>query len=225
MNPWKRFHNEFKALMEEEDRIVQQRAVRDCCYAYVTNPDSGEFGCWLENIPSESLQAEYELLATEAGRALCSPVGTLPLRHWHHGLFLDLREGKSSFIRVYSDTGCFIERLFEASTNFCARLDRRTLEKAPMAHEQPRFEPRVPTQRKEVEAGGGEIIRARSERRGAVVMPILRSKSWKRCRWAARAGVSKNSVYDYLSGKRNLSVENRQALAEELGLKPDELPE
>src|SRR5262249_14926943 len=38
--------------------------------------------------------------------------------------------------------------------------------------------------------------------RQAVVMPILVEKGWTRCKWAARAGVSKNSVYDYLNGKR-----------------------
>jgi len=70
-----------------------------------------------------------------------------------------------------------------------------------------------------------ESVDERSERRGALVMPMLRTKGWTRCRWAAQAGVSKNSVYGYLSGERNLSVENRQALAEELGLKPEGVPD
>jgi len=69
-----------------------------------------------------------------------------------------------------------------------------------------------------------ESVHERSERRRAVVMPILTAKTWTPNKWVTKAGVSKNSVYEYLGGKRNLSLENRQALAEELGLKPEELP-
>jgi len=58
-----------------------------------------------------------------------------------------------------------------------------------------------------------------------VVTPILASKRWTRGHWATKAGVGKNSVYEYLNGKRNLSLANRQALAEELGLKPEDLPD
>ncbi len=75
------------------------------------------------------------------------------------------------------------------------------------------------------ETGGAESVLERSQRRSAVLTPILASKRWKRAKWAAKAGVSKNCVYEYLNGKRNLSFENRQALAEELGLKPEELPD
>jgi len=57
------------------------------------------------------------------------------------------------------------------------------------------------------------------------VTPILASKRWTRGHWATKAGVGKNSVYEYLNGKRNLSLANRQALAEELGLKPEDLPD
>jgi len=65
----------------------------------------------------------------------------------------------------------------------------------------------------------------RAERRRAVVEPILNEKRWSRSKLAAQAGIGKNSVYEYLTGKRTLSAENRRALAEELGLKPEELPE
>jgi hypothetical protein len=41
MNPWKRLHNEFKALMEEEDRMIQQGEPKNRCYAYVTEGASG----------------------------------------------------------------------------------------------------------------------------------------------------------------------------------------
>ena len=68
-----------------------------------------------------------------------------------------------------------------------------------------------------------ESVDQRAKRRCAVVMPILCSKGWSRCKWATRAGVSKNSVYEYLSGDRELSTANRVALAQELGVK--DLPE
>src|SRR5579862_544026 len=67
MNPWKRLHDEFNALMQEEDRIVEQRGLKDWCYAYVTDRESGEFGGWVASITTEHLNARFELLATEAG--------------------------------------------------------------------------------------------------------------------------------------------------------------
>jgi transcriptional regulator with XRE-family HTH domain len=94
-----------------------------------------------------------------------------------------------------------------------------------MTYREPRLDSRNAIAREEVEAGGEETVHERSQRRSTLVMPILASKRWARSRWATKAGVGKNSVYEYLSGKRNLSFENRQALAEELGLSPEELPD
>jgi hypothetical protein len=99
MNPWKNIYNEFKALMDEEDRIVQQRVPQECGYAYVTYKDPGEFNAWVEGIASESLLARLELLATEAGIALGCPPGILPHTHWFHSLFLDLRANNSDLLR------------------------------------------------------------------------------------------------------------------------------
>jgi hypothetical protein len=67
--------------------------------------------------------------------------------------------------------------------------------------------------------------RSRAAARQAVVMPILASKRWKRGRWATKAGVGKNSVYEYLDGRRTLTDENRKAMADVLGLEPTDLPE
>ena len=64
-----------------------------------------------------------------------------------------------------------------------------------------------------------------ADARRKVVMPILESWGWTRCKWAIKAGVGKNCVYEYLEGKRNLSIDNRKALAEELNLSPEALPE
>src|SRR4051812_49152045 len=75
---------------------------------------------------------------------------------------------------------------------------------------------------------GNDLSRAHhdlGEKRSAVVMPILKAKRWSRSMLVTRAGVSKNSVYCYLAGKRRLSHQNRKALAEELGLTPSDLPE
>src|SRR5277367_83236 len=79
MNPWKRLHYEFRALHEEESKILQDRASGECCYAYVVNPKSGEFDGWAERFPTEDLQARFELVATEAGIALGSQPETAPL--------------------------------------------------------------------------------------------------------------------------------------------------
>jgi hypothetical protein len=144
MNPWKRFHNEFKALLEEEDRIVRQRELRDRLNGTVIYQESGEFGSWsLAGGATESLKARFELLATEAGIALGSPPGIVPHVYWLDGLFVDLRENKSQHIRIYNlddAAGGVIERLLEASATYCARLDRRSLEYAAMSCEDPRLE-------------------------------------------------------------------------------------
>jgi hypothetical protein len=135
MDLWKSLQNEFNGLMEEEDRIVQQRELSDRCYAYVTEPESGRGDGWLECITTENLQVRFERLGTEAGIVLGSPQGTVPLTYWLHRLFLDLRAHNSPLIRVQSDTGGIIEHLFEASAIYCARLDRQSLEKAAISRE------------------------------------------------------------------------------------------
>jgi hypothetical protein len=71
----------------------------------------------------------------------------------------------------------------------------------------------------------GNPAAERAARRQAVVIPILKKKRWKRGRLATEAAVAKNSVYEYLDGKRaRISDENRKALAEALGLMPENLP-
>jgi hypothetical protein len=64
----------------------------------------------------------------------------------------------------------------------------------------------------------------RARVRQAVVMPILGKKNWTRSKWATQAGVSKNSVYEYLDGRRSLSDANRKPMAEVLDLNPKQLP-
>jgi hypothetical protein len=132
MAPWKKLHHEFNELMEEENRIIQQRGLSDWCYAHVTGLESGAFDYLIESITTESLLVRFEGFATEAGIGLGSPPGTLPLAYWLHRLFLDLRANNSPLIGIHNDNGGFIEHLFEASAIYCARLDRRLLEKTVM---------------------------------------------------------------------------------------------
>jgi hypothetical protein len=134
-HPWKRLQNEFRGLMEEEDRIVQQRVPQDCLYAYFTHRESGEFHCWPASITTDSLRVRFELLATEAGIALGSRTGTAPFTYCVHRLSVDLRANNSNLIRIFSDSGGLIDRLLEASANYCARLHRESLEKTAMSYQ------------------------------------------------------------------------------------------
>jgi hypothetical protein len=71
-----------------------------------------------------------------------------------------------------------------------------------------------------------EIIAERVRRRNAVVMPILKTKRWKRGRLVTEAGVGKATVYGYLDGTRAwIGEDNRKAIAEVLGLTPEDLPD
>lgn len=75
------------------------------------------------------------------------------------------------------------------------------------------------------ETASGESRLAAKGRREAVVMPILEKRRWTRGKWVTEAGVGKNSVYDYLEGKRTLTSANREAMAQALGLEPSDLPD
>jgi hypothetical protein len=149
MNPWKRLRNKFNALMEEEDRIVREGMGSDCSYAYIAGG-----GCWVEGSPTESLLAQCELLATEAGLALGPPTGTLPLAYWLLCLSIDLRANKSKLMRLDNIAGGFIDRLFEASAIYCARLDRQSIEQTVMPHKLSLFDRKEANPRNEFNEGG-----------------------------------------------------------------------
>jgi DNA-binding Xre family transcriptional regulator len=58
------------------------------------------------------------------------------------------------------------------------------------------------------------------------VMPILNKKRWKPGRLVTKAGIGKNSVYQYLDGTRaTITDENRKAIAHALDLEPADLPD
>jgi hypothetical protein len=123
-NPWKRLREGFIALMKKEQRILRLGGAKDCCYAYIAGD-----GGWVEGSPTERVQSQFELLATEAGLALGCPSRTLPLTKWIQSLYHDLRANGSKFIHISNDSAAFIESLSEASAIYCARLDRRWIEK------------------------------------------------------------------------------------------------
>jgi hypothetical protein len=64
----------------------------------------------------------------------------------------------------------------------------------------------------------------KARERSEVVSPILEVRKWSPNKWATEAGVGKNCPYEYLAGSRDLSEQNRRALAEVLGLTPAQLP-
>lgn len=66
---------------------------------------------------------------------------------------------------------------------------------------------------------------ALAARRQGVVMPILIKKRWSRGKWATKAAVGKNCVYEYLNGMRNPGYENRKAMADALEMKTEDLPD
>jgi hypothetical protein len=72
--------------------------------------------------------------------------------------------------------------------------------------------------------GNSRALDAKAAIRSSIVSPILAAKKWTPNRWASAAGVGKNCAYEYLAGTRDLSEENRRAMAEELGLAPEQLP-
>ncbi len=71
-----------------------------------------------------------------------------------------------------------------------------------------------------------DTIAERSAIRQGVVNPILQRKRWKPGSLATKAGVGKNSVYQYLDGTRTkITDENRDAIAQALDLTPEQLPD
>jgi lambda repressor-like predicted transcriptional regulator len=121
---------------------------------------------------------------------------------------------------VWSWISSYFKRRAQPQSGDCAKASERTFLTTPKN----RLERSL-----ETTSGITAELRAKFAKRAmarrAIVMPLLESKGWSRRKWAIEAGVSKNSVYEYLGGKRKLSGANRRALAEVLGLEPRDLPE
>ena len=84
----------------------------------------------------------------------------------------------------------------------------------------------TPAQQQATGSGVAESPADRAKRRQAVVYPILAAKNRKRGVLATESGVGKATVYGYLDGSRKtISRDNRQALADTLGIPLDKLPQ
>jgi hypothetical protein len=153
MNPWRNFHNDFNALKEAEDGIARERVPVAHCYAYVTYSESGEVGCWVEDVPSESLGARFALAASGAGLALGCPQGTPPIDYLLSRLVLDLRENGSEHLMDLG-AACFIHRVYEALATYFLRLELKALENTNPSAESERFGAIRPTRASRVRLGG-----------------------------------------------------------------------
>ena len=209
---------------------------------------AGQFDIWARAfsrsvVPTDQAAGLYEQLLNEFEQAMAANATRFTVSFLPEGLYTT--EVRTLLLqRKQYWLGRMLRRVRKRKEAHCAKAAANrgdgveSSEAEPRKPPQPaaaRAEPGIPPSprrgRKEAkeeavrETGGEERVHERAERRSAVVTPILMSKRWKRGKWASKAGVGKNRVYDYLNGKRNLSFENRQALAEELGLKPEELPD
>lgn len=113
-----------------------------------------------------------------------------------------------------------IEHVFESSARFCEELAARAFESEAAVVSGRSGENQA------VHPSLEETQQDRARRRQAVVMPILSQKRWTRGRLVTEAAVGKNSVYEYLDGRRkSITTGNRDAIADTLGIKREKLPE
>jgi hypothetical protein len=107
----------------------------DCCVL----PTLASAKLELRKGPDELLRAEFETLATAAGKALGCPKDVQPLKFWLYHLFMHLRETESKHlwapdqstkigIATVERAAGFIKDICEASALFCSRLERQALE-------------------------------------------------------------------------------------------------
>jgi len=74
-------------------------------------------------------------------------------------------------------------------------------------------------------SGRQETQEERAARRQAVVAPILKTKGWTPGKLCTESAVGKATVHGYLDGSRKTIIrDNRQAIAESLGIALDKLP-
>jgi ribosome-binding protein aMBF1 (putative translation factor) len=69
------------------------------------------------------------------------------------------------------------------------------------------------------------LTQLRATARKAFVEPLLKKKGMTRSKLATKAGVDPSVVYDYLAGKSSPRPDNRNAIAEVLGIEESHLPD
>lgn len=135
--PWQQFASDFARLSEEErdKRRLGVMATQESSHL-------SDVAIWgTSGGYSENFKARFELLASQAGNSLGPvPVGATPFSYWLHRLYQHLREESSdlSKFQIYTaktaagnqvSLECpLIESVCEASSTFCLRLQKRTLE-------------------------------------------------------------------------------------------------
>jgi hypothetical protein len=208
---WLEFHHDFTALMNEEDRLFPNHP-KDCLSAIVTYEHHDEYGRWALRPSTESLRARFDLKATEAGIALGLPGIASPMDFWLHRLYRFLREGKSSFLSGADDDFGIIMRLCEASSIYCAYLQREWLEKTNLGHEgflRTRIEDTLSKQQRiDLLARGGELITEGEHRIDtpypssiAAQLQELRTESrWTFDELAAKVGLDIRTVQRHVAG-------------------------
>jgi hypothetical protein len=101
-----------------------------------------------------------------------------------------------------------INQLSFGCADFCTELEKRSTGTEPTG----------------IASIGKETHAQRAARRKTFIDPILDAKSLTRSGWAARAGVDPSVVYDYLDGISTPRPNNREALAQAIGLSVADLP-
>jgi len=136
---WQRISSDFAKLADEE-KGTSKHPLSVMATQEANHPT--DLATWsIHNSHSENFTARFELLASQAGKALGPlPSGAAPFQYWLHRLYQHLREERSrhTHCQVYTsrnDTGdqisveCpLIEIACEASSTFCLRLQKRALE-------------------------------------------------------------------------------------------------
>jgi hypothetical protein len=226
---WHTRRSEFDNLLERQRSVLIQDTHQLWLKARFHLSKKDGLKCQREGGLDGSFISDFDETAKLAAAGLRRPPNFEPVEFWIYCLGKDLSYSADADINgqlIGGRSGGMIKGLLESSAAYCLRLaakvDRQASETpsrvlGPTIGEQ--------TAKNESPETGALSQVGRASARQAVVMPILRNKRWKRGRWATEAGVGKNSVYEYLHGKRNLSDENRKAMAEAIGLKPEELPD
>jgi hypothetical protein len=131
---------------------------------------------------------------------------------------------KGSFVQTrFEGVHGRLERLFEASSNLCFEFESRAPNRSELPDVRAPHPDIHPASHEKSDVGTSSHLLLAAARK-AVVMPILDSRGWTINKWGTLAGVGRSCPYDYLSGKRKLTDANRKALADELGLKREDLP-
>jgi hypothetical protein len=124
-------------------------------------PDGREGVGWMvHQSPTEKIKADFELLATRAGRALGQSSAAVdgPLNHWLNALQRDLSDNRSKMLRRFTvsrtekeawgrkENAWVIKSVCEASGVLCSRLEKAAIEAAPVRDRGAR--PKAPAQKR-----------------------------------------------------------------------------